>query len=447
MVKGRAVVPVPVVGADGLPMLGPLRDALSGAGPALAPHAADRPPDPAASLPLGPDEDDDGDPVAAVVSTTGSTGTAKHVLLQASALLASAGATHDVLGGAGTWLLPVPAHTVAGVQVLVRSLVAGTRPSVLDLAGGFDPAGFAQAAGELASRAAGRRYTSLVPAQLDLLLDAGTPAHAAALEALRSFDAVLVGGAALPPALRERAGRAGVRVVSTYGMTETCGGCVYDGVPLPGVRVRVDSLEATTPTPGDPAGRVAPQTGGAAGRVVISGPVVAAGYRTSPPSPGPHGGGEGFAVVQGVREFRTADRGELVQGLLQLLGRTDDVVTSGGSNVSLDAVDRVLRAQAGVRDCLVVAVPSERWGARVGALVVDAHPAPVALDEAIRAAVRRELGGAAVPRPLHHVDRLPLTGVGKPDRVAAAAMLAPVDAGTPDLRDHGGTHTPTEEST
>jgi O-succinylbenzoic acid--CoA ligase len=157
--------------------------------------------------------------------------------------------------------------------------------------------------------------------------------------------------------------------------------------------------------------------------------------------------GEGFDVRQGVREFRTADRGEIAGGLLRLLGRTDDVVTSGGVNVALEAVDRVVREQPGVRDCLVVAVPSERWGAQVGALLVDADPAGPALDDAVRAAVRHRLGTAAVPRLLHHVDRLPLAGVGKPDRAAAVALLRPARTSTPDLGDHGSPHPPTEETT
>ena len=425
----RQVLPAPVVGSDGLPLLGPLRAALSGSGPALAPYADGRPPDPIALMALTPDEDGDDDPVAAVVSTTGSTGRAKHVLLTASALLSAAAASHDALGGAGTWLLAVPAHTVAGVQVLVRSLVAGTRPAVLDLAGGFDPLGFAVAAVGMAAESRGRRYTSLVPAQLDLLLEAGQE-RAEVLDALRGFDAVLVGGAALPRTVRDRARAAGVRVVSTYGMTETCGGCVYDGVPLPGVQVHLEPIGAD----GD---RLA-------GRVVIGGPVVARGYRTADaPSPV---SGEGFVVLAGRREFRTADRGLLLDGLLELVGRTDDVVTSGGVNVALDAVDRVLRAQPGVRDCLVVAVPSERWGSQVGALVVDA-PTGASDDGQLRAAVRDALGGAAVPRLLRHLDRLPLTGVGKPDRLDAVRILAPPHKAGTHLGDHGAPDDPTEETT
>lgn len=433
--SGRPVLPVPVLGCDGLPLLDLLRAALSGAGPALAPHASDRAPDPAAVLPLAPDEDADDDPVAAVVSTTGSTGRSKHVLLTATSLLSSAGATHDALGGAGTWLLAVPAHTVAGVQVLVRSLVAGSRPEVLEGAGGFDPVEFARVCGDLAGRARGRRCTSLVPAQLDLLLDAGSE-RPDVLEAVRGFDAVLVGGSALPRAVRERAVAAGVRVVSTYGMTETCGGCVYDGVPLPGVQISLEPLAGSS-------GADEP------GRVVLGGPVLARGYRTAghPVPPATVGqGGEGFHVEAGVRRFRTADRGLLADGVLRLLGRTDDVVTSGGVNVALDAVDGVVRGQPGVRDCLVVAVPSERWGAAVGALIVDARTG-AADDDQVRAAVRERLGSAAVPRLMHHVDRLPLTGVGKPDRVGAVTILAPGHAPTADLSDHGATDHPTEDTT
>ncbi len=441
--SGRTVRALPVTGADGTTLLGPLREALSGAGPALAPHPAQRAPDPAATEPLSEGEDDPGDPVAAVVSTTGSTGRAKHVLLPASALLASAAATHDVLGGSGTWLLPVPAHTVAGVQVLVRSLVAGTRPEVLDLGGGFGTEAFVTAAGALAARCPGRRYTSLVPAQLDMLLEDQQPddGQRRAVAALRGFDAVLVGGAALPEALRGRATEAGVRVISTYGMTETCGGCVYDGVPLPGVQVRVEQHVA-----------------GAPGRVLLGGQVVARGYRgraggadgkPDAAGEGVAGAGpppEGFAVESGVRWFRTADLGVLDGDTLRPAGRVDDVVVSGGVNVALEAVDRVLRAHPGVRDCLVVAVPSPRWGAQVGALVVadGRGPAP---DDEVRDAVRAALGGAAVPRLLRHVERLPLTGVGKPDRVAAAAWLAPPSPGEPLLGDHGAGAAPTEEMT
>src|SRR5699024_7768721 len=125
-------------------------------------------------------------------------------------------------------------------------------PTVLDLSGGFDPAAFTAAA---RSMPAGRRYTSLVPTQLVKALE-----HPDAVGALRMFDAVLVGGAATSPALRERAVDAGVALVRTYGMSETCGGCVYEGVPLDGVRVRIE-----------------PETS----RILLGGDVLADGYRNA----------------------------------------------------------------------------------------------------------------------------------------------------------------------
>ncbi|MGJ7441005.1 AMP-binding protein [Aquipuribacter sp. MA13-6] len=444
-VPPRAVQAVPVTGADGLVLLDPLRAAMSGAGPAVHPHAAGTTPAPTAVAPLATTEDDSTDPVAAVVSTTGSSGTAKHVLLPASALLASAAAAHDHLGGAGRWLLALPAHTVAGVQVVVRSLVAGTRPEVMDLTAGFDAAGFVAAASTMSVPGArpGRRYTSLVPTQLRRLLDAEPSTGAAA--ALRGFDAVLVGGAALDPALRRRADDAGVRVVATYGMTETCGGCVYDGVALPGVEVSV----------------VAP-TGDGPGRVVLSGSVVARGYRRGPAVAGSRvdgseaacltgedPDGEGFAGRdRGRRSFRTADRGELVDGRLVLHGRMDDVVVSGGVNVALDAVARCVLGLPGVADCLAVGVPDPEWGRTVAVLVQPQPGSTGPSPEALRAAVRAALGRAAVPRTVLRVQALPLTGVGKPDRAAAVRVVlqGPRDAARPGLGDDVGpsTHRPEE---
>lgn len=390
----REVLAVAVDGADGLPLLPLLRAGLSGHGPAVAPHARGTVPPAAATAPLGPDEDDPADPVAAVVSTTGSTGTAKHVLLPAAALLASAAATHDHLGGAGRWVLAVPAHTVAGVQVLVRSLVAGTSPVVCGLADGFRVPGFVAATEELVAGRPGRRYTSLVPTQLLRLLD-----DPDGVAALRAYDAVLVGGAALDPAVRERAEAAGARVVTTYGMTETCGGCVYDGRPLPGVQVHLE------PT----------------GRVVVTGAVVARGYRgVQAPSPGEDR--EGFVVQEGRRGFRTADRAELRDGAVVVLGRTDDVVVSGGVNVALDAVARAVQGLPGVTAALAVGLPDPRWGQVVGLLLQTPDDAPD--DDEVREAVRSACGRAAVPRVVVRVAELPLTGVGKPDRQAAVRLLA-----------------------
>ena len=375
---------------------------------------------------------------AVVIATSGSTGEPKFVALSAAALRASARATEARLGGPGRWLLALPAEHVAGVQVIVRALSAGAAPAVLDLRAGFRPDAFAAATAALGP---GRRYTSLVPTQLSRILDVagpgsqhGAPAAAevgaapTAVEALRSYAAVLVGGAALDPATRERALAAGVRVVTTYGMSETAGGCVYDGVPLDGVTVDLDPD----------------------GRIVLGGPTLASGYL--PPTPtltttaatgtghGGVGGGAGDAAA-GERagfvggRFRTGDLGRWRDGRLEVLGRADDVIVTGGEKVAPAAVERVLAAQPGVRAACVVGLPDPEWGQVVAAAVVwdpatdpgaptatTATPEPDA--ESLRAAVRAALGRAAVPRRVVAVAEIPLRGIGKPDRAAVARLVS-----------------------
>jgi O-succinylbenzoic acid--CoA ligase len=307
------------------------------------------------------------------------------VALPAATLRASALATERRLGGPARWLLALPAEHVAGVQVIVRALLAGAPPEVQDLRPGFRPDDFATAARRLGP---GPRCTSLVPTQLARLLDAGGPA----LDALRGFGAVLVGGAALDPALRERALAAGARIVTTYGMSETAGGCVYDGVPLDGVRVDLDPD----------------------GRIRLGGATLASGYLDRPDE-------TAAAFVDGW--FRTGDLGRWQDGRLQVLGRADDVIVTGGEKVAPAAVERVLAARPEVRAACVVGLPDERWGRRVAAAVQlepGAHPA----EDEWRAAVRAELGRAAVPRALLVVDEIPVRGIGKPDRTAVAALLA-----------------------
>jgi O-succinylbenzoic acid--CoA ligase len=381
-------------------VLSALRDALSGAGPALFPATgfpatADAGAEPGPDLPaeLGPEPPED--PTALAVPTSGSSGARKVALLPASALLASAAATHDRLGGPGRWLLALPPKHVAGLQVLVRSLVAGTTPVVLDLAAGFEPAAFAAAAARVTGV---RRYTSLVPTQVTRILAAG----GAAVDALAGFDAVLVGGAATPAPLAERARAAGVRLVTTYGATETCGGCVYDGVPLDGVSVRVGE------------GRT-----GADGRIHLGGVVVARAYLD---------GGDALTTdAGGVRWFRTDDLGGWDGERLTVHGRADDVVVTGGLNVAPGPVEEALLRLPGVAEAVVVGVPDDEWGQRVAAAVV--------LDRGAGAptlAAARELVGAAVaphaaPRQLAVVPALPLRGPGKPDRAAIAALLAAAD--------------------
>jgi len=382
-----------VIAADGGPTAVPgllvaLRDALDGTGPALLPLPAD----PAATDRLRAAAHVD-EPVAAstalVLATSGSTGEAKAVELGGAALTASARATAERLGGHGRWLLALPLEHVAAWQVLVRSAVAGTEPVVVPPG---DPG--ALAAGVAALDEGGRdvpRYASLVPTQLARALE--VPAAAAALARL---DAVLLGGAAAPAPLLARAAGTGVRVMRTYGSTETSGGCVYDGAPLGGVEVALDDD----------------------GRVLLTGPVLATGYRGRPDLTA-----EAFVQRDGRRWYATSDLGALdADGRLSVLGRLDDVVVTGGRKVAPLAVERVLAGLPGVADALVVGVPDPEWGQRVVALVVPATGAAVPPLDALRAAVRERLGAASAPRDVLAVEAVPVRGIGKPDRRAAADL-------------------------
>ena len=297
-------------------------------------------------------------PAPLVVRTSGSTGAPKRVVLTREAVLASVGATARRLGGEGRWSLVLPASYVAGVQVIVRSLVAGHAP-VLD-------------------GHAGASFTSLVPTQLRRALV--SPEEAAALAAM---DAVLLGGGPIDPALRSDAEAAGVRVVATYGSAETSGGCVYDGVPLDGVGVAL----------------------GADGRIRISGPTLFSHYDGDPDL-------TSQCLVDGW--FLTADSGRLDEdGRLSVLGRLDDMVVSGGVNVPGPAVAARLREHPDVVDAAVLGLPDPEWGQRVVAYVVGRLDLATARDWVGAAHPR-----SWAPRELVLLDALPMLPNGKLDRVA-----------------------------
>ncbi len=334
------------------------------------------------ALRVGCEIDDD---VALVVATSGTTGAPKGALLTAAALTASATTTHDRLGGPGSWLLALPPYHIAGVQVLVRSVLAGSVPVELDVSGGFDVGELPGAVRRLGS---GRRYTSLVAAQLAKALS--DPAAAAALATL---DAVLLGGGPAPRRVLDAAAAAGIVVVRTYGMSETAGGCVYDGVPLDGVRLRV----------------------AADGRIVIGGATLAKGYR-NPVDPDP------FAEPGW---FRTDDLGALDEaGVLTVLGRADDAISTGGLTVLPQPVEAALCTHPAVGDCAVFGVADDRLGQRVAAaIVVSDGCLPPTLD-ALRTHVTCTLDATAAPRELHIVDALPRRGIGKVDRMALVRRFA-----------------------
>ncbi|MGU3437827.1 o-succinylbenzoate--CoA ligase [Actinomycetes bacterium M1A6_2h] len=322
--------------------------------------------------------------VAMVVATSGSTGIPKGALLTAAALRASATATHHRLGGLGSWLLALPAHHIAGIQVLLRSIAANTAPVVLDVAHGFDPS---ELPPKIDAMEGPRRYTSLVPTQLIKVLD-----NPSATTALASLDAVLLGGAATPAPVLARAVDAGITVVRTYGMSETCGGCVYDGIPLDGVTVTLDDSN----------------------RVFLGGATLASGYRGMPDHPA-------FATP-GM--FRTDDAGVLSDdGVLRIVGRLDEAITTGGLTVVPQVVEAALATHGGIVECAVVGVADARLGERVSVAIVPRAGSTVTLDD-VRSHVRMSLDDHASPRDMVLVDALPLRGPGKVDRAAVRMLFA-----------------------
>ncbi len=352
---------------------------------------------------------------AVVVATSGSTGRPKKTVLSTQALTASGRATERATAGPGQWLLCLPTHYVAGIQVLARSVLAGTRPVAMPTEH-FTPAAFADAAQRLTHPV---RYVSVVPTQLQRILDPrdGAP-DPRAVAALARFDAVLVGGSALSPDLALRAADAGVRVVRTYGMSETCGGCVYDDAAL-------DAVTAGIVPDGAPSSAIPAPNERREGRIWLGGAAVADGYLDDPAQTADH-----FRVIDGVRWYRTDDLGVLREdGTLRVLGRTDDVINTGGVKVSAGLVAVELQRDERVRQALVLAVPHPEWGQAVAAVIAlregSDHPA---VERELSSSIRDELGAPAVPKLWRHVAQLPILATGKPDRRAAEALFASPDA-------------------
>ena len=305
--------------------------------------------------------------VRLVVETSGSTGSPKRVALSRDAVIASVTASARRLGATGRWVLALPPTYVAGVQVIVRSLVAGHAPVLLERDGWPTGEGW---------------FVSLVPTQLARLLGEDD-----AVAALRRAHTVLLGGGPIDPGLRERAAAAGVRIVATYGAAETAGGCVYDGVPLDGVAVAV----------------------GEGGRIRIGGPTLFEEYVDDEEL-------TAQTLVDGW--FVTSDAGRLDEdGLLSVLGRVDDVVVSGGLNVPTVAVAARLREHPAVTGAEVLGVPDEQWGNRVVAFVVGT----LALDDA-RDWVAEKHPRPWAPREVVVLDEIPLLANGKADRQALLAL-------------------------
>jgi O-succinylbenzoic acid--CoA ligase len=311
-----------------------------------------------------------GDGTAVVVSTSGATGVPKAVELGADAIRFAAAAAHDRLGGPGDWVCALPTQHVAGLMTIARAAVAGTAVRF--------------ARGDLSDlpQASGRSYVSLVAAQLDRALAAPRTAGA-----LAGYAAVLVGGGALPAGLRARAAEAGITVVATYGMSETCGGCVYDGVPLDGVRVELE-----------------PDGGPAGGRVSLGGPMAFRGYRLRPDLTG--------EVLSGDL-VRTGDRGRWEDGRLRVLGRVDDVISTGGQKVDLAAAQAACDQVFGPGRLVLLALADTRWGSRIVAVTTGTDDLST-----VRERLAPVLGPAGLPRELRYRPTLAYTSTGKIDRPA-----------------------------
>jgi o-succinylbenzoate---CoA ligase len=392
-------------------MLSALAAALDGTGPAILPLDPDlpepvlariltalapaalhtikgtRPLDLPAPRPHGVRDD-----TAVVIATSGSTGEPKAVELSAAALTASASASLRYIGaGPGErWLCCLPTFHIAGIGVLVRSLIAGLEPVIV-------PA----VTPEILA-ASGCVHVSMVPTQLRRLLDAGASPG--------PIGTVLLGGAASSDALLSQARAGGWRVVTTYGMSETCGGCVYDGVPLDGVSVRLgpglSGADAVL------SGADAVLSEADEGPIQISGPVLFSGYLGQP----------GLSAGAGALRdgwFHTADLGWWrPDGTLGIRGRADDVINTGGEKVVPGEVEAVLGTCEGVADVVVVGIPDPEWGEAVTAFVVAADPAVPPDLEQLRTWVRDAVSVYAAPKRVVVVPEFPLLPSGKPDRAA-----------------------------
>jgi len=385
--------------ADAATLIEPLAAALDGTGPAILPIDATLPPakvrqlieafqpnaiiaaDGAAGSPAGapgvaPD-------TAVIIGTSGSTGEPKGVELSAGALTHSALASLSRVGATGgeRWLCCLPVSHVAGLQVLVRSLLSGTEPVVA-----------ADATDEAVANAADRgcAHVSIVPTQLIRLLADDTAGPG--VRALARYKSVLVGGAAAGAAVLEAARAAGINVVTTYGMSETCGGCVYDGVPLDGVSVRA----------------------GEDGRLRIAGPVLMNRYHRRPDLTA------AVLTATGLRrlEFVTSDLGFVADGRVVVRGRADDVINTGGHKVVPGEVAAALSDCPGVREVVVIGRPDPEWGERVTAVVVPTDPGDPPGLELLRTHVRRRLPRYACPSEVVLTEAIPVLPSGKPNLAA-----------------------------
>ena len=299
--------------------------------------------------------------VALVVNTSGSTGDSKSVVLSSAALIASANASHKYLGATpgDSWSLLLPTTHIAGLNVIVRATALGSR--VID---NRNTENYLDA-----------DFVSIVPTQLYKALTSDSKL----LEHLTAAEAVLVGGAPLSDKLKKEAASKHVKIITTYGMTEMSGGCVYNQKPLEGVDVKISD----------------------AGLIQLSGPMIASGYLLA------NGELEKFADSDW---FDTTDLGEITNGMLKVLGRVDDVIISGGEKISLSAVEEIIRQILPKMDLITFAMADDLWGEKL----CLASTSLIDLDD-----LRTSLDSILTPKEIFLFEEIPTTMLGKPDRKRA----------------------------
>jgi O-succinylbenzoic acid--CoA ligase len=324
--------------------------ALDGSGPALAFGQTDR-----TEVPVD---------CAVVIPTSGSTGEPKEVALTASALLASAQSSHSFLQARDgeIWSLLLPITHIAGVNVLVRAIVLGT--SVADLSDRAD-------------------YSAIVPTQLHRALHGETQL----LHHLQKTKAVLVGGASASESLLKMAREAGINPVTTYGMSEMSGGCIYNNQLLQGVEVRFNEV----------------------GAIELAGPMQAMGYLNRP---------DLWSSVTDGKWFITGDAGEIVDGKIAIKGRIDDQINTGGKKIALSVIDNFLHDHFPRQRFSSLSIPDAEWGEKF-VLVCDGSMDANLIKDALRA----EFGAHAVPKEIKFNTEIPLLGIGKPDRLKLRALF------------------------
>jgi len=305
-----------------------------------------------------------GEAAQVIVSTTGSSGITKRVQLSTTAIAKSAELSNAYVGAEpeDVWSLLLPINHVAGLNVLARAIKLGS---------------------EVVSVNEAANYSAIVPTQLHRALFG----DAKLLEHLQKCKSVLVGGSPASKTILETATNAGINVVTTYGMTETSGGCVYNNKALAGVSVMADK----------------------SGRLMIKGPILADGYENNQKL-----WNENFQDGW----FLTSDLGTVKDNEVQIIGRADDVVISGGENVSLTSIEIELAANFPCVKFLATAIADFEWGQKI-CLISDSE---IDTDQ-VSQVLKNNLGKQFVPKDFLVVQQIPEIGIGKPDRVKASQLF------------------------